>query len=173
MNIELILARKRLTLYDAATVVKEMSSGSKYDPALGLVIEAVDCGYLPAEKDPATGHFDALRTTVATADLLAWLGSIPPASTTGAGPAKLGTGDTAEMSLTDTRVAAIVETAKKLGYKPMAIEYGGKAAIKSQCLEKMAGAPHRFTDSTFDAAWKIAAKRKLVEVEDSEMYRNK
>lgn len=126
-----------------------------------LIIESINDKEMAVVNSPADWIEWAKRQNI----------TLPPALAEAS--AKVGAGDTAKTSLTEIRVTAIVQAATELGYMPMAIKYGGKAAIKSECLEKMAGAPHRFTDSTFDTAWKVAAKRKLVEVEDSEMYRNK
>ena len=105
MNIELILARKRLTLYEATTVVKERFSGSNYDHALALVIEAIGNGDLPSTRAFTTirqGRPDEAQiplgidsSIIDTTNLLAWLVSIAPALTAGAEPANVGPGDTA------------------------------------------------------------------------------
>lgn len=68
---------------------------------------------------------------------------------------------------TAPRIKAIVATAKNLGYEPLNITYGGKAAIKAECMKDA----KLFTDATFDKAWKAAKKANLVEVENVETYR--
>jgi hypothetical protein len=69
------------------------------------------------------------------------------------------------------RVTAIVETAKQFGYTPLSIPTGGKAAIERECLEKMSGAPCRFTTSTFKKSWQAACDQGQIEVQGAEMYR--
>ena len=95
MNITLLLAKERLNLYDAAHVVKEKFGGCLYDQALNLIIEKVETGGLPAEKIPATEFFDAMRTTVATAEIQAWLKGIAPET-----PAEPSTAPTTEAKTT-------------------------------------------------------------------------
>lgn len=72
---------------------------------------------------------------------------------------------------TAARVTAIVETAKQFGYTPLSIPTGGKAAIERECLEKMSGAPCRFTASTFKKSWQAACDHGQIEVKDAEIYR--
>jgi hypothetical protein len=66
----------------------------------------------------------------------------------------------------ERRIAAIVATACNLGYEPKRIAWGGKAAIKAECLKDA----KLFTDSTFDAAWKAAVKAEQIKVENWETY---
>jgi hypothetical protein len=167
---ELKARKGRLTITEA---IQTLIAKAEYINLLEPVKAGEIPSYAPGSNKRMVGNTDNCSgdEELLPAELNAWLGKNHQHVEFRF--SEVGAVDAAEMSLTDIRVAAILQTAANLGYKPMAIEYGGKAAIKSECLEKMAGAPHRFTDSTFDAAWKIAAKRKLVEVEDSEVYRNK
>lgn len=76
-------------------------------------------------------------------------------------------GDKATGGLVQRRIAVIVETARKLGYDPIKVAWGGKAATERECLKN----PALFTPATFDTAWKAARKEGLVEVENVEIYR--
>lgn len=71
--------------------------------------------------------------------------------------------------IVSTRIAAIVETARRLEYDPKCVAYGGKAAIKRECTKNA----KLFTDSTFDDAWKAASKAGLITVDNVETYRKR
>jgi hypothetical protein len=71
------------------------------------------------------------------------------------------------------RIATIVQTALELGYSPLAIPWGGKAAIERECLDKHAGAPNRFTAGTFKRAWQVTRDKGLIDVVDAEIYRGR
>jgi hypothetical protein len=73
--------------------------------------------------------------------------------------------------LTEVRIAAIVEMAKRLKYDPLFVATGGKAIIEAECLDKLKGAPHRFTADTFKKAWQAARNAGLIDVENVEIYR--
>jgi hypothetical protein len=75
----------------------------------------------------------------------------------------------ASVPVKERRIAAIVETARRLQYDPAKVAWGGKAAIKAECLKDS----RLFTDSTFDKAWQAARDSKRVDVEDSETYRKR
>lgn len=60
----------------------------------------------------------------------------------------------------ERRIAAIVATAYSLKYEPQKIAWGGKAAIKAECLKDA----KLFTDSTFDKAWQAAVKAEKIKV---------
>lgn len=66
----------------------------------------------------------------------------------------------------ERRIAAIVATACSLKYEPQKIAWGGKAAIKVECLKDA----KLFTDSTFDKAWQAAVKAEKIRVENSDTY---
>lgn len=76
--------KKRLTLYEAAYLVQEKVCGS-YDDAVSLLIEAAAERDLPADIklriNPYTadiiGPVEPSETTVATAEVVKWLGSLP------------------------------------------------------------------------------------------------
>lgn len=74
-------------------------------------------------------------------------------------------------SLTEIRIAAIVEIATQLKYDPLSVATGGKAIIKAECLEKFNGAPQRFTADTFKRAWQAARDAGRIDVENVEIYR--
>jgi hypothetical protein len=74
-------------------------------------------------------------------------------------------------NLTPGRIAAIVRTARHLGYEPLAVAVGGKAAIERECLEKLNGDPHRFTADTFKKAWQAARDEGLIDVVNADVYR--
>ncbi len=83
----------------------------------------------------------------------------------------VGAGGTATNSRTPARIDAIVDTARQLGYDPMSVPYGGKAAIERECLANMISEPHRFTADTFKATWQAARDAKRIDVENAEIYR--
>lgn len=70
-------------------------------------------------------------------------------------------------SIHKQRIDKIIEVAKLKGYELLAIEYGGKAAIQTECLKFSS----LFTESTFLNAWKRAKKLKLIEVQNVDVYR--
>lgn len=72
-------------------------------------------------------------------------------------------------SIESRRIRTIVETARRLGYNPECVAYGGKAAIKHECTKDA----RLFTDSTFDKAWQAARKAGLIDVENSDTYRKR
>ena len=78
-----------------------------------------------------------------------------------------------DATLTDARIAAIVNIARQFEYDPMSVPYGGKALIERECLEKQKGEPHRFTAATFKAAWQAARDNQLIDVQDVEIYRGR
>jgi hypothetical protein len=97
---------------------------------------------------------------------------LPADSGSGDGVAKVGAGATAATpSLTEIRIAAIVETATQLKYDPLSVATGGKAIIEAECLDKLKGAPHRFTADTFKKAWQAARDAGRIDVENVEIYR--
>jgi hypothetical protein len=77
----------------------------------------------------------------------------------------------ADGTRTAARVTAIVETAKKLKYDLLSMPYGGRAAIKRECLDKLAGDPFRFTEPTFKTAWQAARNKGLIKGLNDEIYR--
>lgn len=88
------------------------------------------------------------------------------------GTAKVGAGTAAATpSLTEIRIAAIVQTATQLKYDPLSVATGGKAIIEAECLDKLKGAPHRFTADTFKKAWQAARDAGQIDVENVEIYR--
>jgi hypothetical protein len=67
----------------------------------------------------------------------------------------------------DKQINLICTVARELKYQNLqAIPEGGKAAIKSKCLENTA----LFTCAGFDHAWKEANRRKLISMKDKEKY---
>lgn len=78
-----------------------------------------------------------------------------------------------DVTLTDARIAAIVKIAIQCKYDPMSVPYGGKAAIKRECLVSLKGDPHRFTPDTFKKAWQAARNKGLIDVENAEIYQNR
>lgn len=74
-------------------------------------------------------------------------------------------------NLTPGRIAAIVKTARYLGYDPLAVAVGGKADIERECLEKLNGDPHRFTADTFKKAWQAARDKGQIDVVKADIYR--
>ena len=66
----------------------------------------------------------------------------------------------------EQQVKVILETATKLGYDPLAIPFGGKAKIKTQCEEDEA----LFESTSFEHAWKEARKRELVRMVNTHKY---
>ncbi|MBI5790843.1 MAG: hypothetical protein HZA63_05160 [Rhodocyclales bacterium] len=86
-------------------------------------------------------------------------------------PATGGAGETASANRTEARIAAIVETAQQLGYDPLSVPYGGKAAIRRECLDKLAADPCRFTSDTFKSAWQAARDAQQIDVQNAETYR--
>lgn len=66
----------------------------------------------------------------------------------------------------EQQVKVILETATKLGYDPLAIPFGGKAEIKTQCEEDEA----LFESTSFEHAWKAARRRNLVTVVNTHKY---
>lgn len=73
-------------------------------------------------------------------------------------------------SLTDARIAAIVDIAIQFGYSPLSIPEGGRAAIQRYCLEKLLGSPYRFTAHSFKRAWQAARDAKKIDVQNLEKY---
>lgn len=71
------------------------------------------------------------------------------------------------------RVAAIVETAKQLGYDPMLVPIGGKSMIRRECLKRFKGEPHRFTSDTFKKSWQGARDAGMIDVENVDTYRGR
>lgn len=69
-------------------------------------------------------------------------------------------------AIKEKRIVAIVATACRLKYEPQKIAWGGKAAIKVECLKDA----KLFTGSTFDKAWQAAVKAKKIKVNNSEAY---
>jgi len=75
--------RKRVTLNEAPYLIQDKIGGG-YDDALSLLIEAVKDGDLPAEVSPDIDPWsevkialvDPSKSTVATADVAAWLPSL-------------------------------------------------------------------------------------------------
>ena len=86
-------------------------------------------------------------------------------------PAARRTGGTASANRTEARIAAIVKTAQQLGYDPLSVPYGGKAAIQRECLDKLAADPCRFTSDTFKSAWQAARDALQIDVQNAETYR--
>ncbi|MCV4285905.1 hypothetical protein [Pseudomonas capsici] len=70
-------------------------------------------------------------------------------------------------SILQARNTKILSTCADLGFNALAIPHGGKRTIKEKCLNQTAV---RFTDSTFDSAWKEASKLGLVRVENRDAY---
>lgn len=89
----------------------------------------------------------------------------------GIGLIPAGTGRTQSSTLTDDRIAAIVNIAKQFKYDPMSVPYGGKAAIERECLEKLKGDPHRFTVDTFKTTWQAARDKGQIDVQNVKTYR--
>ncbi len=81
---------KRVALDEAAYLVQDKIPGADYDGSLALIVEAVVSGDLVAEVkpdiDPNTGAkispVDASKSSVAVADLAAWIDSLPAAQVT-------------------------------------------------------------------------------------------
>lgn len=97
---------------------------------------------------------------------------LPADSGSGDGAPKVGAGGTAATAnLTEIRIAAIVETATRLKYDPLSVATGGKAIIEAECLDKLKGAPHRFTADTFKKAWQAARDAGRIDVENVGIYR--
>lgn len=96
----------------------------------------------------------------------------PTDAGSGGDAAKVGAGTTAATpTLTEIRIAAIVETATQLKYDPLSVATGGKAIIEAECLDKLKGAPHRFTADTFKKAWQAARNAGRIDVENVKIYR--
>lgn len=91
--------------------------------------------------------------------------------------AEVGDGDTAadagKANKREIRIAAIVETAERMGYTLLNILWGGKKKIETECLDRMSGDPYRFTKETFKKAWQAACNAGKIKVEDSETYRGR
>lgn len=71
------------------------------------------------------------------------------------------------------RIAAILEIARQFNYDPMSVPYGGKTKIERECLEKLRGLPHLFTEGTFKSAWQAARNEGQIDVQNVETYRGK
>jgi hypothetical protein len=74
-----------------------------------------------------------------------------------------------EPPILEKRIEAIVATAQRLEYDPAKVAWGGKAAIKKECIKDA----KLFTPATFDKAWQAARNIGLIDVEDSETYRKR
>lgn len=72
--------------------------------------------------------------------------------------------------LVQPRIDEILRQCKLLEMDPMNIPWGGKRRIETEC-RKLNGPPLRFTESTFEKAWKQARKRGVVQVENVVLYR--
>lgn len=70
--------------------------------------------------------------------------------------------EVASQTRMERRVSEILRHALALGCVPLALATGTKSAIKSLCLENAT----LFSDSTFDASWKLARARGLVRMGD-------
>lgn len=68
----------------------------------------------------------------------------------------------------DRRVRQICKVISNLGYRPLDIPDGGKQIIKKECLHDA----RHFTDSTFDAAWKVARKLGRIKTHNHDKYIN-
>lgn len=104
--------------------------------------------------------------------VLARIEELSADSRSAGGVAKVGAGATAAtVNLTEIRINAIVQTATRLKYDPLSVATGGKAIIEAECLDKLKGAPHRFTPDTFKKAWQAARDAGRIDVENVEIYR--
>lgn len=66
----------------------------------------------------------------------------------------------------DMQIMVILAHGKSLGYDIQSIPRGGKRAIKELCLNDT----KKFTESSFNDAWKKAASKKLLRVQNAEIY---
>lgn len=106
--------------------------------------------------------------------VLAWLGPIwqevaPKVGAGNAAPQPRAPESPPEPPIVEKRIAAIITTARRLGYDPENVAWGGKAAIKKECTKDA----KLFTSATFDKAWQAARNAGLIDVEDSETYRKR
>jgi hypothetical protein len=60
----------------------------------------------------------------------------------------------------------ILATAKSLYSNPLAIPYGGKAAIKKCCQQD----PRLFSENSFDEAWKSLRRKGQVQMADHDKF---
>lgn len=67
----------------------------------------------------------------------------------------------------DRQIDAILLQINNFDYACKSIPFGGKSAIKKECMKNK----DLFTDSGFDHAWNEAKKRRLIEVENVEIYK--
>jgi hypothetical protein len=151
-------ARQRLTLREAGEIVRESFGGRWYEvhdsesfeprrQAVALIIEAIKAGNLLAEITARTHGFpgdaigapDPAKSTVATADLLAWLEGITPASTADAEPAKVGAGGTATETPAErqTRLQERCNELKTSGVKAWKKQTADEERISTSMLDKI------------------------------------
>ena len=64
------------------------------------------------------------------------------------------------------QVERILLVLERLQLDPMLIPKGKKKVVKAECLEE----PNWFTDASFDHAWKVASKARLISVKGREDY---
>ena len=142
----------------------EVAFPVQFDAAKALIARAFDAKALESPAKPADviawAKAKGLRLPRQFHDLR--IAGAEPATETGT-----------KATRKEARIAAIVETAKRLSYNPLSVPYGGKAAIERECLGKLAGEPCRFTADTFKSSWQDARDEGMIDVENAETYRGR
>lgn len=109
---------------------------------------------------------DVTTEKVAMADLVAYLERDNPGFQQALTRKTVAVLGRARVTRLQQQVERILLVLERLQLDPMLIPKGKKKVVKAECLEE----PNWFTDASFDHAWKVASKARLISVKGREDY---